>query len=351
MVRPSLTVLTVTYGSRSETVSRTINSVLAYAESRIIVVSNGSSAATRDRLDEFTASYPDRIVRVDVEQNVGSAPAFAEGLRIAYTFGDPVLILDDDNPIDLPTMTSLIAIANKAEESALEPIALVVHRPVNLAQRSILSGARVGDVFRELSPGAFHGFNLFDRATARSQDLTLTDEQRDWTLGGRTFKTYRIPVAMWGGIFLTSEAVRLNAVPLEDLVLYGDDNDFSRRFRAAGGSIHLIDGLKIMDSEAWRPAAPTSWTWRSRFPSTFRTAPESTWRLQYLFRNQAYLSRVQASGSGVATAKLAVNAFVRMSAVIVLGILAGRPGLTWRLTTASIAGLRSKLGATYPLPQ
>lgn len=351
MAEAHLTVLTVTYGSRSDVVSRTIESALAHPGARVLVVSNGSSSETRDKLGHYVRAHPDRVIRVDFERNIGSAPAFAEGLRVAYGLGDPVLILDDDNPIDPKTVKSLLALADEVERSAATPFALVVHRPVNSAQRSIVAGARVSDVFRELTPGAFHGFDLFTRVGARDGDDALTDEVLKWRIGAQVLTTHRIPVTMWGGVFLPADAVHLRALPLEELVLYGDDNDFSRAFRRSGGRFHLVDGLTIVDSEAWRPPDLSIRTWRSRFPATFRTAPESTWRLQYLFRNQAYLSRTQTQGSRAASAKLVVNAVVRMTGVIVLGSLSGRPGLAWKLTAASIAGLRGRLGETYPLPQ
>lgn len=349
-VADELTVVTVTYGDRGEHVRRTIDSVLLHPGVRVVVVSNGSAPDTRTVLEAYDRTHPGRVRRLDFAENRGSAPAFANALQVAYEFGDPILLLDDDNPIDLPTLDSLLTLAGEVEGDSDEAFALVVHRPVNSAQRAIISGLRVAEVFRELNPGAFHGFDLFARHRP-PHDSGLADERHRWQVAAKTFITHRVPVTMWGGLFLSRRAIQLKALPNADLILYGDDNDFSRAFREAGGTIHLIEGLEIIDSEAWRPSTPQRRTWRSRFPSTFRTAPDASWRLQYLFRNQAYLSARQASADPGAKARLALNAFVRMSGVIVLGLLAGRPRLTWQLTAASLSGLRGRLGASYPLPQ
>lgn len=345
-----LTVVTVTYGDRAEHLRRTLDSVLSQPFVRTVVVSNGSAEPTRKLLDDYLDRYSKRMRVVEFERNQGSAPAFATALRSAYGFDDPILILDDDNPIEAEQLAALRALSTVAELATTDPLALVVHRPVNSAQRAILSGVSVDTVFRELIPGAFHGFDLLSAVRARLRRPQSEDSTIEWSVAGRTFTGYGIPVAMWGGVFLTRKAASLNALPNSELVLYGDDNDFSRALRQLGGCLYLLKELTIADSDAWRPPVSKKRTWRSLFPSTFSTPPNATWRLQYLFRNQAYLSVRQVHGNTPAKVRLLLNAAVRMPAIFVLGVLAGRPVLAWRLSSASFAGLAGRLGKSYPLP-
>lgn len=351
MTSAPLTVVTVTYGDRRDLLSDTLNSVIIEPQARIVVVSNGSSPQTLRMLDDFDAAHPRVLERIDLPENHGSAEAFARALERAYDIGAPVLILDDDNPIDADVLRDLRRLATVAERTTDTPLGLVVHRPVNAAQRAIIDGTPASRVFAELTPGAFHGFDLGSRLRARfTRGGCPADPIVRWKSDDRTFHGRRIPVAMWGGVYLTSKAVAIRALPNPELVLYGDDNDFSRVFRERTGELFLVEELTIRDTDVWRPATDRRRTWRSRFPSTFRTPDAKVWRLQYLFRNQAYLSARQARISVAARMRLAVNATIRITAVALLALLAGRPVLAWRLTGASIAGLRGRLGRTYPLP-
>ncbi|MGH8009939.1 MAG: glycosyltransferase family 2 protein, partial [Candidatus Binatia bacterium] len=141
--------VTVTYGDRATHLRRTMDSVLSQPRVRVIVISNGSAKPTFDLLCDYQARYMTRLQFVNFERNRGSAPAFADALRLAYEFADPILVLDDDNPISPATLASLRTLSPVVEQETRAPTALVVHRPVNSAQRSVLAGTPVDEVFRE----------------------------------------------------------------------------------------------------------------------------------------------------------------------------------------------------------
>jgi hypothetical protein len=152
---------------------------------------------------------------------------------------------------------------------------------------------------------------------------------------------------MWGGLYLSRAAVRLGVLPNQDLVLYGDDNDFSEKIRAAGAVLYLVENIQILDAVEWRPKPGGL---RRLVPSTFLTPESNVWRLQYLHRNQAFLSRERAQRPAD-EARLWVNAAVRLVGVLIVATLVGRFKLGAQLTSASVQGLRRRLGPAYDLPQ
>lgn len=350
MTSDQMSVLTVTYGERAALLEKTATSVLTDDRVHLVVVSNGSSVATLELLERLSSAHPDRLTVIPFKYNQGSAPAFSAGLRAAYDRDTPILILDDDNPVGPETLRGLRDLATFAP-NATKPFAIAVHRPINEAQRAILRGEPADRVFKELAPGAFHGFDLFARLRRSFRAQHRSTSAVQWRKGQRAQTLHHLPVAMWGGLYLSKEAARLRTLPLEDLVLYGDDNDFSRALTEKGCAILLTDAFCIDDTEAWRPGRDMRRGWRRHLPSTVSTPDSEIWRLEYLFRNQAYLSRCQAAGARGSCAQLAVNAGIRMTLMALLALIAGRPRLGVRLTRASMAGLRGRLGRSYPLPQ
>lgn len=345
-----LVILIVTYGNRTELLRATTASALADPDTHLVIVSNGSSTMTRSLLEELDTSHPGRLTTVALPANVGSARGFSVGLSEAYSSGAPILILDDDNPVGIDVLQALHRI-----EQSLGPedrTVFALFRPINAAQSSVIAGVPADWVYRELTPGAFHGFDLLTTIAQRRRRKPPArhDHRTRFPVGATGQETIEVPVTMWGGTYLPRAAAQLRVLPDEDLVLYGDDNDFSRRLRAAGARILLLPNLKIEDADAWRPQQRNG-RWRSLFPSTFQTKEDERWRLEYLFRNQAYLSAVQARGSARDRLRLLLNAIIRIGGVALIGLLAGRPRLATALTRASIAGLRGRLGETYPLPR
>ena len=107
--------------------------------------------------------------------------------------------------------------------------------------------------------------------------------------------------------------------------------------------------LQIDDVVEWR-TSPRLPGWRARLPNTLQLPDSDLWRVQYLFRNQAYLSRRQAGARLTDRAFLAVNAVVKIGAFTAAGLLAGRRRMAVGVARASIAGACGRLGRSYPLP-
>ncbi len=352
----AVTVLTVTYGDRWSTLRGTLASVLEEPSCRVIVVANGARPASAAQLRAFAAAHADRVRVVWFEKNLGSAPAFAAGLAAAYDDGDAILILDDDNPIPKGIIPKLrgIEAAARAELPAGRLFALEVFRGVNTVHRALAEGAAVDHLFREQRPGAFQGFDLPSLVEAKLRGRAVTHASNaartlEVEAGGESHRLVAIPNAMWGGLFLPEDVVNRKVLPDTELILYGDDNDFSGRLGDQGIAIYLCLGLEIEDTLVWKvqQALPGL---RGRLPTTFQIPDSDAWRLQYLHRNQAYLSLLRVGNAPAARLQFALNVAAKLALLAAIGIVAGRPGHAGKLIAASVSGLRRKLGPSYLLP-
>ena len=341
---PRLTVVTVTYADRWDTgLALTIDSVLIEPRADLIVVSNGTARDSAARLDAAAARHPDRITVIDLGRNRGSAPAFAAGLTAAYRRGTAVLLLDDDNPLPPGALNPLEATTAALESRGDAPTALACFRAVNPVYRLLRDGASPDRLFSELRPGAFLSTDVFARRR-RTADPRRVIETR-----GSGVRVAPLPNAMWGGLYLPAAIAALGLLPPTELVLYSDDNAFSARLRANGCGILLCLDVEIHDTVDWRASSEPPRR-RLRLPRVLHTSPDDLWRVRYQNRNAAYLSAQQARGSVAARARLGVNVVVRLGLLLAAGLLAGRPHAAAAVCTASLAGLRGRLGESYPLP-
>jgi glycosyltransferase involved in cell wall biosynthesis len=352
----AVTVLTVTYGDRWSTLQETLASVLDDPSSRVIVVSNGSRPPSAAQLDSFAAEHSERVRVVSFEKNLGSSPAFAAGLEVAYEYGDAILILDDDNPIPAGLIPKLreIEAATRAKLPAGRLFSLEVFRGVNSVHRAIAEGSSVDYLFREQRPGAFQGFDLPSLVSAKVRGRAVTHASNaartlEVEADGENQTLVAIPNAMWGGLFLPEDVVSKKVLPETELILYGDDNDFSSRLGEEDIAIYLCLGVTIEDTLVWKVPQGLPGL-RGKLPTTFQLPDSDAWRMQYLHRNQAYLSLLLV-GAPAARLRFAFNVAARLVLLAGVGVVAGRPGYAWKLISASVSGLRRKLGPSYPLPR
>lgn len=344
-LEPRLTVVTVTYADRWESgLGATVESVLAEPRADLIVVCNGIAPASADRLAEAVTQSPGRIEVLDLGRNRGSAPAFAAGLTAAYRRGTAVLLLDDDNPLPADGLGTLEAVSSSLAASGAAPTALACFRAVNPVHRLLREGASPDRVFVGLRPGAFLSTDVFARPGREMRDPRRTIR----TDVGETRVT-PLPNSMWGGLYLPVAIASLGILPPTDLVLYADDNAFSSRLRDHGCEILLCLDVEIRDTVDWRASAEPPRR-RIRVPRVLATAPGELWRVRYQNRNAAYLSLRQARGSLSAQLRLAVNVAVRLGLLLAAGLVSFRLPTAVAVCRACLAGLRGRLGETYPLP-
>lgn len=325
-------------------------SVLEDPSARIIVVLNGASDETKNGVEELRLSHSGRISTIIFTKNQGSAPAFSKGLAVAYGFGDEILILDDDNPIREGVLAEYRVAVNALTDS-LGPgrYALAGYREVSRVHRSIAAGEPVDDVFRELIPGAYQGFDLISMVARKIDRRKGGTDVHEYPVGDRQIRLARVPNTMWGGLFLSVEAARQHVLPNAELVLYGDDNDFSAGLRSAGCQVYLCLDIELEDIVQWKPVSQAGGIKRF-MPAALQVAERDESRLLYLYRNQAYLSRRQMSDDFPVRVRAFVNASVRGGALLFFALVAGKLPRALRLLRASRQGTLGKLGKTYVLP-
>ncbi|VXC53421.1 hypothetical protein PLANTIT3_90187 [Plantibacter sp. T3] len=134
--------------------------------------------------------------------------------------------------------------------------------------------------------------------------------------------------------------------PNRELVLYHDDYDFTRRHVESGTSLMLETSIKINDADGKEAIS----TQRQHYMSKLFTTPvEEEWRLLYRLRNAAYTNWRLATKERV-PARFIMNYTVRIVAFAIFAVRHRNLGLYARIITATVSGIRGKLGETYKLP-
>ncbi len=219
-----VTVVTVVYGKRWPLLRQVADACLVDERySKFIIVDNG--CADVKEMDEYVASYGDRVIILRQEQNIGYSGAISQGLTKAReTDCDFVFVLDDDS---VP------------EENAID------HFMTNLNilgdRKVILVGNRVDvpgnrDIFtsRPLQDNPPRG-TLFEVFSFKKIKNTIR-----LVLGHQPKNDYPfIPIVpteafVTGGTFLPIEVVRTVDVPDASMFIYGEDLDYAWRIRKLG---------------------------------------------------------------------------------------------------------------------
>ncbi len=111
-VSADVAIVIVTHNRRAM-LETALNACLAQPAERIFVVNTASSDGTRDYLDSLAAREP-RISPRHLQENIGSAGGFAEGLRLAHEAGYAWFWLMDDDVEPVPGgLQTLLACAEK----------------------------------------------------------------------------------------------------------------------------------------------------------------------------------------------------------------------------------------------
>lgn len=237
MIKGSETVIavTVTYGDRWEFLSRVIDAVINDSHlARFIIVDNGSK--NREEIEKVQRTYPDKIEVIRTENNVGSAGGFAIGLARARDMScDFVLMLDDDN--------------------VLEPDALQTY----IRNYNYIEGKRVISGFRKDIQDASIFETLPSREPFKKTFFDVWNVRKFGLFISRLFRYKQQLVYMgfapivptrgfvYGGSFLPIEAVREAPLPDKELVLYGDDVEYSWGILGAGFASYLCNSPIIHD--------------------------------------------------------------------------------------------------------
>ena len=270
--------VTVTYSRRWNFLHQSIASALGEGIRYALVVSN----AAKDTIAEEAAKEFGAAVKVvDLPANTGSANGFKVGIEAAVAQGaEYILLLDDDNVLVPGALAALAAAhADLARSISRDRLAVLGFRPDH--QPDIAAGLPLARVVPH--PDSFFGFHLADIPFKFWRRTCLA---RRHYAGHLLPERVKLDVAPYSGMFFHRSVVENIGTPDPDLVLYGDDTEFSYRLTKAGGGIWLIPAARLSDLEA-------SWNIKDRFRSSFEgwLCGGEDLRAYYGARNGAYFER------------------------------------------------------------
>lgn len=331
----SVVVAIVTYGSRASLLGETIRRSIAAGAIRVIVVLNGASDESRRTAE----SFGDLVLISILPDNSGSAGGFGEAIRLAKSLDTNVLLLDDDNWIEHDAIHLLLKASLKVASHRSATVALAALHRANPPQLAASRGIPASAVYPILERGSIEGFDLLQRFTGR---FLRRDVQTVVQLDAHP----PIPVAPYGGLFLTREGLRIAPMPNPSMVLYNDDYEFTWRLAREGVQLFLCPEVEIEEADGKQTTPPPNISYLVR---VLRTPSSERWRVLYRLRNAAYLYRRVAAVEG-ASVRFGFNLMVRTGLLAALGVIDRRPAFAIELIRAHWRGARGRLGPSYPLP-
>lgn len=240
-----ITVVTVTYGSRFDYLSKLIEAVLKDEHTeKLIIVSNGSNNIAE--IQSVADNHNGKIVVVSLPQNVGSAKAYRLGLTTAReTACDFILLLDDDNVPEENFATiylhNLDTFTNPGEKENI----------ILLGNRHTLPGNQNFFTNTPLSTHTYSGtfFNVFSVQKIKNYLGIIFGVQTVDAAHRPFFPITPAETFAYGGTLLPIEAVKKADFPDERLILYGDDMVYSWNMKNIGYKIYVCSRPYIDDLE------------------------------------------------------------------------------------------------------
>lgn len=275
---PSLTTLvTLTYGDRFNylhtLVSRSLESPLI---DRVIVVSNASVAP----LETLRSTWPDRVEVIYLDHNCGSAKGYSVGIKAALDAGaEYIWLMDDDNA---PTINAIATLhqrlAQREQLDGHDKAAVLGFRPTH--QADIAAG--VPQRFAIQRRSSFFGFHVAQLPYKIWRRLPWGKPQR----GQPPSDMVQLPFATYGGLLAHRSLYQRIGLPLDALMLYADDSEYTWRITAGGGRIFLVTEALLDDLE-------DSWNIKARTSNIYESflLGGSDLRAYYGARNQAWFDK------------------------------------------------------------
>jgi GT2 family glycosyltransferase len=267
-------VLTVTYGPRWHLLSQVLRAVSSEPlVKRVIIVDNAASPPVRKSLEQTPALVQGpRIDVIALDRNVGSAAAFARAIELARGLPDitHVLLLDDDN---VPAAGSIQQLVELSSKNGAERGAVVSALRVGRQEYEELLYHRKP---QQIRANSFLGFHLAElpQKLLKSRRVKKISAVTD-------VRVRELVVAPYGGLLIPMHWLRTTDLPRSDLVLYGDDHEYTLRMRRAGARLLLTNAAKVHDVDA-------SWS-NTSHGNSWVSVDAPAWRAYYACRNRMYL--------------------------------------------------------------
>jgi len=226
----------------------------------ILVIDN---ASTDDTAGMLAKKYNGNVTHVRLEENVGGAGGFYEGIRLAHGNGhDWIWVMDDDVE---PRADALRVLAESPAFS--DP-------SVGFLASLVLDS----NLKAQISP-----FRRFNRLMAACPAI---DE------GSLEQSLVPIEAAGFLGGMVRREAIDTVGLPLKDLFIYWDDTEFihriSKRFK-----VFLVPASKVVHRYVWVPPSRRRILGLLRIPAGVPIS--QAWRFYYNLRNSIFIRTRYAS--------------------------------------------------------
>lgn len=320
---------TVTYADRAASCLATVDAMRAEGVDRVVIVDNGSDAASADLLAAYAHAHPHVVKLHRMPRNEGSAPAFAAAIELARGLGTgSVWLLDDDN---LPVPGALDALRARDESLFARGVALRAVAPTRAASFD------TADIEAAIRQGASREAVREDRSFG-GVDLGVFVRRGLERLGLRRPRPAPVaramPSAPYGGLLLGVDVIDAIGLPDSEFVLYGDDLEYTSRIIALGGRIEQCDAAVVVDprGERWMPAG-------FEIRAMFRSTNDAL--LYYFLRNR--IVRELRTGRRRSMAR-SVNGCLFGAFCVACAVVTRRPRTLGVIGRAVRDAVRSRLG-------
>ncbi|TAM78883.1 MAG: glycosyltransferase [Acidobacteria bacterium] len=252
---PRIAAVVVTYNRRA-LLEACLNSLIRQDRSlnEILVIDNASTDDTAKALGE---KYNGKVTHVRLEENVGGAGGFYEGIRLAYEKGhDWIWVMDDDIEAVSDSLRAL------TESPAFNDPS------VGFLASLVLDSNLKAQTF------PYRRFNRLMAACPAINEDSL----------GQPL----VPIEAAGflGGMIRREAIDAVGLPLKDLFIYWDDTEFiyriSRRFK-----VFLVPASKVVHKYVWAPPPRSSILEVIKRGSALPLT--EAWRFYYNLRNSIFI--------------------------------------------------------------
>jgi GT2 family glycosyltransferase len=294
-------VLTVTYGKRwnflSQVIERMINDPYVI---NIVIVDNGSQ--DKEEIQTAQLRHKEKLIVIRSEKNLGSAGGFALGIeKVREIECNFVFMLDDDN---VPEVGAIEIFLQHIKRFNGEKVVIVGNRinipgnEVSFQDISNATGFR-GTFFEVFS---FQKILHFVNLIVGKDKRRIVPNHASLCVPNESF--------VYGGAFIPIEAVIKAPLPDKELVLYGDDIEYSWGIKKLGYASYVCRTPKIHDVDM-------SFGEASQVIGLFEPSAPS-FKTYYRVRNMIRISRRNTYQNSIS---LFINIVVWVGGLCILGAL------------------------------
>jgi len=244
----------------------------------ILVIDNASTDDTREMLKQ---KFNGQITYVRLDENLGSAGGFYEGIRLAHEKGyDWIWVMDDDVKPAADALKALV------ESPAFDDPSVGLLASLVLDVKTKTQTPRY-EQFNTVMAACPDGASWIPVGAGQQRRFSLTMGYRP-AVNNESLEFPLIPVEGVGflGILIRRDAISSVGLPLKELFMFWDDLEFtyriSRRFK-----MFVVPASKIFHRHGWDSRSPRRFL---GFAKQGAGVPfERISRLYYFVRNEIYV--------------------------------------------------------------